>query len=107
MSRQIRSAHLALSMGATGLVVGMIYGTQIGTCPYPQLALGAHVQFMIAGMMGLLAGLVINSQSLCQLDDAPIILFAVDLAHYLLLVPCTAEGFYAFKGLGMPLVDSL
>jgi 1,4-dihydroxy-2-naphthoate octaprenyltransferase len=107
MSRQTRSAHLALSMGAVGLIGGMVYGTQIGSCPYPQLALGAHVQFMVAGMLGILAGLVLNSQSLCQLNDAPLLLLINDLAHYLLLVPCSAEGYYAFKGLGMPLVDSL
>jgi hypothetical protein len=107
MSRQIRSARLAVSMGSAALVAGMLYGTQVGNCPYPQLALGAHVQFMVAGMMGILAGLVLNSQSICQLDDSPTLLKVIDIAHYVLIVPSGAEGYAAFKGLGMPLVNTI
>jgi hypothetical protein len=105
MSRQICSARLAVSMGSAALVVGMLYGTQVSNCPYPQLALGAHVQFMVAGMIGILAGLVLNCQSICQLDDSPTLLRVIDIAHYVLIVPSAAEGYAAFKGLGMPLVN--
>ena len=83
-----------------------MYGTQVGACPHPQLALGAHVQFMVAGMIGILAGLVLNDPNLCKLNDSPILLLLIQLGNWTLSTPSVVEAFAAFKGLGMPLVKS-
>jgi hypothetical protein len=107
MPTQFSSARLAVLAGSGGLVLGMSYGMLVGICPHPQLALGAHVQFMQAGMMGIVAGLILHSPTLCQLNDHSTLLWIIDLAHYCLLVPAVAEGYASFKGLGMPLVNTL
>lgn len=104
MSRQVFSAQVAAFAGSAGLIGGMLYGTQVTICPYPQLALGAHVQFMQAGLIGLAAGLVLGNQSLCQLNDKSWLLKIMDWTHYMLLAPSLAEAYSAFQGKGMPLV---
>jgi len=105
MSRQLYSARLAAFAGSAGLICGMLYGTQVTQCPFPQLALGAHVQFMNAGLIGLAAGAVLGNTSLCQLNDSsPWFLRMADWSHYVLLAPSIAEAFSAFWGKGMPLV---
>jgi hypothetical protein len=104
MSRQLYSAQVAAFAGSAGLISGMLYGTQVTRCPYPQLALGAHVQFMQAGLIALAAGLVLGNQSLCQLNEKSMLLRIIDSAHYLLLAPSLAEAYSAFHGKGMPLV---
>lgn len=104
MSRQLYSAQIAAFAGSAGLVCGMLYGTQVTVCPYPQLALGAHVQFMQAGLIGLAAGAILGNTSLCQLNEKSMFLSCVDWAHYLLLAPSLAEAYSAFQGKGMPLV---
>ena|SRR5579859_4416433 len=104
MSRQLSSARLAAGMGSLCLVLGMVYGTQVNACPHPQLALGAHVQFMNAGLIGCAAGAMLYSQSLCRLDGRGFLLFLTDLGHYTLFFPAAAEALAAWKGQGMPLV---
>jgi len=107
MPSQVASARLAALTGSLALILGMVYGTQVPGCPHPQLALGAHVQYMGAGTMGLLAGFALNAKSLCHLDDSPITLTIIDLAHWTLVIPATADAVGAYVGLGMPLVVRL
>jgi len=48
-----------LRQGAIYMMVGLIWGMAIPATPFPRLALGAHIQLTVNGIMFLVAGLVI------------------------------------------------
>lgn len=48
-----------LRQGAVYMLVGLIWGMVIPATPFPRLALGAHIQLTVHGVMFLVAGLVI------------------------------------------------
>lgn len=55
-----RAAALRLvGNGAAMMLVGLLWGIAVGAAPYPRLALGAHVQFLVNGIPSVLAGLII------------------------------------------------
>lgn len=107
MSRQFKSARLAALFGAGAFVGGMLYGTQIGLAPEPELALGAHVQWMMAGIISICASAVLANESLCQLNSRPALLTIVDIATYLNWMPSISESIVAFRRQGMPIVRCL
>jgi hypothetical protein len=104
MSRQWKSARLAALIGAAALVGGMAFGTQVGAAPEPELALGAHVQWMAAGQILVAAAVLLANENLCQLNGNPLLLFIVDLSSFLACSPAVADSVYAFQGKGMPMV---
>jgi hypothetical protein len=104
MSRQSKSARLAALCGAAAFVGGMAFGTQVGSAPEPELALGAHVQWMAAGQILIAAAALLANENLCQLNANPILLLIIDLSSYLSLTPAVADSIYAFRGKGMPIV---
>jgi len=103
MPKQSTIARESVIHGTFCMVAGMLYGTQVGICPYPQYALGAHVQFMMAGVMAILLGVILGSD-LCKLQDAPFMLWIIRSANWLQSVPSIFDAYYAFLGVGMPLV---
>ncbi len=53
---------LALLRHGSGLIAfGMLFGAVIPLATYPRLALTAHIQFIVEGMMVLVAGLLLQS----------------------------------------------
>jgi hypothetical protein len=106
MSRQWKSARLAALFGASAFVGGMAFGTQVGTAPEPELALGAHVQWMAAGQIMIAAAALLANENLCQLNAHPLLLFIIDLSSYTSLVPALSDSVYAFRGKGMPIVPT-
>ena len=48
-----------LRQGALYMLVGLLWGMVIPASPFPRLALGAHIQLTVHGVMFLVAGLVI------------------------------------------------
>jgi hydroxylaminobenzene mutase len=59
MSDLIHVSRSNLRQGVVYMMVGLIWGVAIPATPFPRLALGAHIQLIVTGVMFLVAGLVI------------------------------------------------
>jgi (hydroxyamino)benzene mutase len=60
----------ALSLVRSGVslqLIGLIWGMIVQATPYPRLALTAHIQFMIEGVMILLVGILLSQTSLIEI----------------------------------------
>jgi hydroxylaminobenzene mutase len=65
-----------LRQGAVYMLVGLVWGMVIPATPFPRLALGAHIQLTIHGIMFLVAGLVIAHLPLAKRGASANVLIA-------------------------------
>lgn len=87
-ARVSRNSTCLVANGASMMLAGLLLGLAIAPAPYPRLMLTAHIQFLVNGMMSVLAGLLLaTSLSVVGRLGGRLIL----LGHVLLWAVCLSE----------------
>ncbi|GLI74101.1 hypothetical protein PoHVEF18_002335 [Penicillium ochrochloron] len=66
---ETRTAHSLYLIGATLMAFGLCWGFYVPHTPFPKLALTAHIQCMVEGMMILLSGMLVEKTDIVKLSE--------------------------------------
>ena len=83
-----------LRQGAVYVMVGLVWGLVVPACPFPRLALVAHIQLTTNGVMYLVAGLVISHLPVAANGMASRILVAAPWLTWLVMLSEMANGWW-------------
>ncbi|KAF7966279.1 hypothetical protein HWV62_39241 [Athelia sp. TMB] len=99
---QASIARQSMITGVAIMTLGMAYGTQIAseTVGHPVLTLATHVQFMLNGMLPILASSVLNTPSICRMSRGALVLYAIALHSMWITLSSEVAGSYV--GIAFP-----
>ncbi len=104
---ETRTAHSLYLTGAALMVFGLCWGFCVPHTPFPKLALTAHIQCMVEGMMILLSGMLVEKTDLIKLSErqATIVWAGMVGAWPVLLTEC-ANAWWGTSGI-LPIVGCM
>lgn len=102
---QTRIAHSLYLIGASLMAFGLCWGFYVPHTPFPKLALTAHIQCMVEGMMILLSGMLVERTELVMLSEmqAKIVWAGMIGAWPVLMTEC-ANAWWGTNGI-LPIVS--
>ena len=94
MTTLSRVSRANLRQGAVYVMVGLVWGLVVPACPFPRLALTAHIQLTSNGIMYLVGGLVISHLPVAANGMASRILVAAPWMTWLVMLSEMANGWW-------------
>ena len=79
------------------MMVGLLWGLVVPACPFPRLALVAHIQLTAHGVMFLVAGLVISHLSIAPSGMASRILVVAPWLTWFVMFSEMANGWWGTR----------